>query len=160
MTTITQLVKRGKKNFIPLLEDLGFTDHDRLSFSRKTDEGVYQLILADLSYGVNLKFHITCIVKEYAPHKMDNFPRNINLTCGGRLGEGLVTGELWDVEELDEIDSIFEDITQNIIEHALPWFETINTRQDYVNAMTADARERAEDNGRMEAILTPPLDEQ
>ncbi len=160
MTTMAQLVKSARLEFTPALEKIGFIHHGKLCFSMVNSEGIHKTILSSLSYGENLTFYVTCFVKEYAPHKMKNFPYNINYTSGGELGENLLCGELWEVDSLDNINLIFKDILSNITLYALPWFEKINTRQDYVNAMTADAKERAEDNDRMEAILTPPLDEQ
>lgn len=73
MTTIAQLVKQAKIKFIPEMEKLAFFHHGKLCFSIKDPEDIYKVILSDLSYGENLKFHVTCIVKDNAPNKMENF---------------------------------------------------------------------------------------
>lgn len=153
MTTITQLTKAGKNKFIPAIEKLGFKHFGKLIFVRETEGGVHQVISPDLSYGENLKFYVTCFVEEFDSKYMDKYPTRIPLTSGGRLGEGLLAGELWDVETLDNVESIFDDIFQNIQKHAVPWFDSVQTRKDYVRVLYPHLKEKLEDQGKLDIVL-------
>lgn len=153
MTTITQLAKAGKSYFIPAIENIGFKHYGKLVFAQEVGDGVHQVISAELSYGENLKFFITCFVKEFDPKYMDKYPMKIPITSGGDLGEGLLAGELWEVESLENIENIFRDVVKNIEAHAMPWFNTVNTRKDYVRALYPHLKEKIEEKGKLDLVL-------
>ncbi|MBF7073960.1 hypothetical protein ISG33_11170 [Glaciecola sp. MH2013] len=153
MTTIAQLVKHSKKSLIPSLEEHGFSHCGKLCFVRETEGGVYHILFANLSYGENFGFQVTCFVEEHNPKKMKNFPFEVNIFCGGNLGEGLIAGELWEVDTLDNIEEVFDDVLCNIKSYALPWFETVQTREDYVREIYPHIKEKLEAEGRLDAVL-------
>lgn len=153
MTTISQLTKAGKKEFIPAIEKFGFKHYGKLVFSREVGDGVHQVIAAELSYGENLKFIVTCFVEEFEPKYMEKYPMNIPITSGGDLGEGLVAGELWEIETLDDIDKVFNDIVHNVIDYALPWFSAVESRDDYVRVLYPHLKEKLEEQGKLDLVL-------
>lgn len=154
MTTITQLTKAGKNNFIPAIENLDFKHYGKLIFAREVGDGVHQVIGAELSYGENLKFIITCFVEEFDSKYMDKYPMKIPITSGGDLGEELLAGELWEVDTLDDVESIFSDVVQNIEAHAIPWFDSVQTRKDYIRVLYPHLKERLEEQGKLDLVLS------
>ena len=154
MTTLRQLERAAKKSFVRQMNDRGFDYHRNLEFSRTTPAGVIQLVSGGVSYGANLTFSVTCVVPEFRQDILDDFPSNVPMTCGGGLGEGLLTAELWDVENLDEerLEHVLDEVLAEIDAHAIPWFESVMTREQYVRAMFPHLRKRAENDGRLEAI--------
>lgn len=154
MTTITQLEKAGKSYFIPAIEKIGFRHYGKLIFAREVGDGVHHLIMAELSYGENLKFIITCFVEEYNPEYMDNYPMKIPITSGDDLGEDLLAGELWEVETLDNVEDVFTDVIQNIEMYAMPWFNSVQTRKDYIRVLYPYLKEKLEEQGKLDLVLT------
>jgi len=153
MTTIAQLTKAAKESFIPAIEKYGFKHYGKLVFSRVVGDGVHQVIAAELSYGENLKFIITCFVEEFDPKYMERYPMNIPITSGGELGEALLAGELWEVDTLNNIDKVFEDVEINVIKYALPWFSTVESRKDYVRVLYPHLKEKLEEQNRISFVL-------
>lgn len=153
MTKIAQLVKEGRNSLIPQMEEVNFTHHGKLVFARTVGDGVHQIMAAELSYGENLKFSITCFVEEYEANYMEKYPFRIPITCGGRLGEDLIAGELWEVDDLENINDVYDDVYENFKLHALPWFERINCRKAYVDALYPHLREKLEESGRLNEVL-------
>lgn len=153
MATINQLVKIAKIKFVPFMEEKGFVHHGKLEFSRSAGDGVYQLILGELSYGENLKFRVTCFVPEFDIHYMEQFPKKIPTTCGGRLGEGLVATELWDVSDLAMVERVFDEVVSCVKRYALPWFDEVNSRMSYVDALYPHLREKIIAEGKVNEIL-------
>lgn len=153
MTTLAELVKAGKCNFVPKLESYGFEHHGKLQFSKVTGQGVHQLIRAELSYGENLIFLINCFVPEYNLKYMENYPSQIPIVTGGDLGEDLVCGELWEVDELDNIDEIYLDVIKNLEKYAFPWFERVQTRKDFFNELFPHLKEDLENSDNLQNVL-------
>lgn len=154
MTTITQIVKAGKVSFIPSMLELGFEHHGKLCFSKCTSSGVHHIISSNLSYGENLTFHVTCIVAEYSPQKMENFPFNVPVTSGGELGEDLIAGELWEVGDVSVLENVLSDVLSKVRDFAMPWLESVQSREDYVRELYPHLREKLEALDRLDAVLT------
>lgn len=114
MTTIAQLVRSAKSRLIPYLESKGFQHYGKLAFAKVVGNGVHQVISAELSHGENLKFNVRCFVEEYGAKYMEKYPFNIPITCGGRLGEEPIAGELWDVGRLDGIEHVWADVVKKL----------------------------------------------
>jgi hypothetical protein len=147
--------KYAKNKFIPELEARGFKYHSGLEFSRIVGEDICQIISGGVSRGENLRFDVTCFVKEYDPKLMEKFPKNIPLTCGGGLGENMISPEVWDVADEESIEEALDSVLNYIDKYAIPWLDSVTTRQEYINNLFPHLKEKIESEGRLESILSP-----
>ncbi|MBU2891852.1 hypothetical protein KO495_00780 [Colwellia sp. D2M02] len=135
MTTLKKIEKTAKSNLIPHLEsDFGFEHFSSMIFSRLRSEDIYDFVIFDVTRGGNLRVIVTCSVVELEPDMLENFPRGGGIMIGGYLtDEGVdFTGDYW---SLENIETDLNEIVQLLEKYAIPWFDSIKTRQNYLDNM-------------------------
>jgi hypothetical protein len=155
LTTGVQFLREAKKyGLVKNLADRGFKHLKGLYFYRLHGENIHQLISGGASYGENLTFSITCIVDELDSKYVDNFPLNVRMLCGGGFGDEYFTPELWEIGMLDNCEEISQSIITVFDGYPSKWFNSINTRAKFVEALYPHIREKYEENGAINKVLT------
>ncbi len=141
MVTLKQIEQVAKQGFISELESRGFTYFPTLYFARIRGEDIYNVIIFERTKGGHLKVFITCWTPEFCPDDVDTFPRSVSLEIGGFLTEKGIEriSEMW---ELSNLDFLMNLILKLIDKYAIPWFDSIKTRQDYIDELFDDVKEQ------------------
>jgi len=155
LTTGIQFLREAKKHgLVDNLADRGFKHLKGLYIYRFYGEGIHQLILGSASYGENLTFDITCIVDEIDSRYVRNFPINVPLLCGGGFGDEYFTPELWEIATLDNVGEISQSIVDVFDGFPKKWFDSVSTRQKFVDELYPHIREKYEESGAIKKVLS------
>jgi len=143
MTTYLQLDRYAEDIFIPAMKERGFQHHKGFVFSHRKDNGIYDLIGSQiLSSKENMRFHCHVWVPEFemtpiAPEKC-NIIRVPFPTWGDVWGDWV---DLWDIASEHESKLSFELFLSIFDKFVLPWFNSIATGNDLVNALDSISRD-------------------
>lgn len=137
MTTLAQLKKYGKKTFVPFLNENGFQLVNKFNFVKEGPEEINYALFFDLSYGTNLKVKALCHTDDMNELIGEPFPKFASDMVGGMLKPGepvaYENGFVWDVESEDAIEKTLDEIKICITQSALPFFESIDSREKLVD---------------------------
>jgi hypothetical protein len=144
MTTLRDIEKIAKSDFIPYLEGLGFKKKGAFDFIRS--RGRFWDILAPeiLSSGKTLRIYATCWVGAVNPKvSIDELPRNISILTGGPVGQGFPnSGGVWDIGGEVELKKSLAGIKGVIECEVVPWFSSISTSDDFIKWVDVNAKLR------------------
>lgn len=137
MTTLTQLKKYAKYSLIPYMEGNGFQQIKALTFIKEGPEDIKYVVWPEISYGENLKLLVVCITEEMNELIAKGFPSYVPKMVGGELGpEDEIAYELfhlWKVGCEEDATESLNGIQLAMDKYALPFFDSIQNRQDLVN---------------------------
>lgn len=159
MTTLAQVKKVAKTRFIPALEAHGFKHIKPMEFMRRRPGHLYDFVaLGILRGGGNLGASVLCWVPELDPEiDLEAIEKNSpgTLYCGGDLGWDRISfgGKLWDVSLEADIAPALEKVLDQVERIALPWFDSIDSREALVGALAPEVRNQPDFEQLREAIL-------
>lgn len=146
MTTLAQIKKIAKADFIPAMKERGFSQNSKaaMDFYREGDDGIYHMItFYILRSGENLRIHVYGWVKEIDEDiDISKFPRGTSMINGDCLGEKEIGIEdkWWDIADLDNIPSVLDEVLADIDDIAIPWLDGITSRDKLIERTTIDFR--------------------
>lgn len=133
MTTLAQLKKIAKDDLTPFMKSQGFSLVNTFGYLKEGPEDIYYLIYPDISYGENLKVTAACHTAEMQQLIGTKFPKFVSRLVAGELepGEPIAyeNGYIWKVETEEQAKQAVSEIKSCIIDSALPFFESMTSRQ-------------------------------
>lgn len=137
MTTLRQLNSIAKHDLNPFLRKNGFKTINILDFNRKNKDEIFNIIFFNINYGANLTVTVACHTKEMDPLCAHPYPKDFCDIIGSALKPNrdiqLGNSHLWEVETMEKAEVAITEIKTAIIEYALPFFESMKTREDMIN---------------------------
>jgi hypothetical protein len=146
MTTLAQIKKIAKTEFIPAMEKHGFQESSKASmkFYRESKDGIFHIISFNvLRSGELLRIHVYSWVIEFEDEfNMDKFPKYTSILNGDCLGESRIGIEdkLWEIMDLENIPTVLAEILDRVNKIALPWLDGITNREELINRTLVDFR--------------------
>ncbi|WP_100915003.1 hypothetical protein [Pseudoalteromonas spongiae] len=163
MTTLAQIKKIAKPWFIPEMKERGFSQNSKatLTFFREAVDGIYHFISFDiLSSGENLRVNVFAWVPEInATYDFSQFPKKIGITNGGGLRDNDINigHKYWKVRDEAEIINALKEILLGIDKIAIPWLDSVDTREELLERFFIDAKNRDNFQERKVRILSKSL---
>lgn len=139
MTTLSQLKKIARSDFLPTLEKKGFSLISTFTLTREADEKILHVISPIISYGTNLKVYITCYTPEMDEDDLPQyrFPKGLPTMVGGELDPDQdpspISGHLWKVGNETDAKRSFDEVLKWIRLRAFPFFQKIQNREALIN---------------------------
>ncbi|MDX1458341.1 MAG: hypothetical protein R3276_12200 [Marinobacter sp.] len=157
MTTVTQFKSYAKATLTPYLEKKGFKLLSRFIYVKDGPEEIKFVVSPSIHYGENLVIWVVCYTEE-----MDagdpvayRFPKGLPTMVGSELSPDRTisygTSHLWKVGSEDASKKAIEEIILALKQWAIPFFESVNTRQDLVDKVCR--HHRADYQEEIDAIL-------
>ncbi|WP_341502508.1 hypothetical protein [Gallaecimonas sp. GXIMD4217] len=157
MTTIAQFKKYAKDNLTPFLEENGFKLLSRYIYVKDGPEDIKFVISPSIHYGENLVIWVVCYTEEMDAGEPEayRFPKGLPTMVGSELSPDRTisygTSHLWKVGSEDASKEAIEEIILALKKWAIPFFESVNTRQDLVDKVCR--HHRADYQEEIDAIL-------
>lgn len=116
-----------------------------LLFYKNDANSIYKIISFEFSKGGHLKIFAFCWVSEVQlrGYDMSDFPKDIFMVTKNRIGtKGFDKGEsLWACENEKECRESLREFTRILDEEIIPWFNSVVTREDFVDAIQPRLKE-------------------
>ncbi|KPV93607.1 hypothetical protein AN214_04357 [Pseudoalteromonas sp. P1-9] len=163
MTTLAQIKKIAKQDFIPAMKARGFLESSKsaMVFYKKHLDDIFQVIMFDL---LSNKEDLEVLVFSWVPelkqsYDMKEFPKKLVITNGGSLDKNGLSesADYWEVSQIESVASILNEIIVSVDSHAIPWLNEINSREKLVDALFPDVSCRPNFTERKERILSKSL---
>ncbi|MDF2179903.1 hypothetical protein P2G88_16745 [Aliiglaciecola sp. CAU 1673] len=134
MTTLRDLEKYAKEDFIPFLKNHGFKLFGTFKFYREIEQGLYHVIDPEIHYGENLIVYIRCHVDEISSDM--GFESGI---VGGELDPTreikINNSYLWKIPDEMASRKALEEIKKSLSDYALPFFDKVKNRKELLKAV-------------------------
>lgn len=143
MTTLAQLAKYAKVRMIENMHKECFEFYKTFTFVKKNSAGYYAIITPQiLSSGENVRFWCYLWVEEFAVgYEVKKFPQDTRISVKFPTYKYEDWPDLWSIP--DEATSIatLDDVFNGLKRDVIPWFDSINTPQKLVDAISPGIRE-------------------
>ena len=125
------------------MEEIGFKYHVKECLFYRLNEGIYNIVMPDLTSGGSISFFVFCWVKEFqAGYDMNVFPKDIRMYTEKSSLRKETGGFSWSGETDEDVEVCLEDVLRLMDSYALPWFNSIDSRDKLVEALDVRVKER------------------
>ncbi len=144
MTTLRDMERAARVTLVPWLLDHGFAKRGHFNFVRERGEFFDVLMSEILSSGETLRMYATC----WSPAvdlnvDLKKLPRWVGVLTGNEVHTGFPDqGGVWDVKDQPNIDKAIDGLRVCIERAVLPWFASIVSIDDFLEAVDINLKER------------------